>query len=292
MQTLTQLLTEYLDVTKDNTTANRIRGTRRMNERQRVLVAKKPYWWREKEVVLQTVASQQQYPITVTSEKIMGVRHNNGSGRDTILEEIPSPSRFDEINRESTTVTSDYPIYWHERDGNIYLYPTPSSTGDDITILYKRRLRNMSLEDYTTGTIAVIMDDQTVVGSGTSWVSAGVKPGSYIFIDDIPYEVGSVTDATHLELVKPYEGSIASGLSYKVGDVPAIPEPFHDLLWMDACLHYDFKKESSRVREIKVLRDELEFELQKFGQSRSTRNVISKRKYRLRNINDYPENIG
>lgn len=291
MQTLTQLLTEYKDQTKDTTTTNVTRGTRRMNERQRLICAKKPYWWLEKEFVKDSVASQQAYTIPVMCEKIISVRYNNGADRDMVLSEVRSPAIFDALNTDGANVTSDYPIYWHERDGSLYLFPTPSSSGNDITILGKKRLRDMSLEDYTTGTVAVTNGDETVTGSSTAWASTNVKAGSYIFIVGVPYEVASLTDATHLELVKKYEGSTASGLSYKVGDVPNIPEPFQDLLWMDACLTYDFKRESARLRDMKVLRDELEKELQTYGESRSTRNIIHRRRYRIRTINDYPENI-
>lgn len=291
MQTLTQLITEYQDSTKDTTATNKARGIRRMNERQRTITSKGNFWWREKEFPMESVASQQAYVKPVQCEKIISIRVNNGQGRDIVVQEITSPAKFDEMNVDGNSVTSDYPIYWHERDGNILLFPTPSSSGLDITILGTKRVRDMALEDYTTGTIAVTNGDQTVTGTTTAWTSS-IKPGAVIFIDGVPYEILSLTDATHLELVKPYEGITASGLSYKIGDVPAIPEPFHDLLWMDACMYYDFKRESNRLRDIKVLRDEREEELKVYSASKSTRNVISKMKYRVRSVNDYPENVG
>jgi hypothetical protein len=290
MQTLTQLVTEYQDSTKDTSTTNKNRGIRRMNERQRTVTAKGNFWWQEKEFPMLTVASQQAYQKPVTCDKITSIRVNSGN-RDIVLKEIVSAATFDEYNVDGNTVTSDLPIYWHERDGKILLFPVPSSNNLAMTVLGTQRTRDMSLEDYTTGTIAVVAGDQTVTGTTTSWTST-IKPGAMIFIDGIPYEVLSLTDATHLELVKPYEGTTASGLAYKIGDVPALPEPFHDLLWMDACMYYDFKRENTRLRDIKVLRDEREEELKVYSESKSTRNIISKRRMKIRSPNDYPQNIG
>jgi len=68
---------------------------------------------------------------------------------------------------------------------------------------------------YRAGTIAVTAD-ATVTGTGTLWAS-NLAAGDYIVFSGNYYEVLTVTDDTHLELVSTYLGSAASGLTYYAG---------------------------------------------------------------------------
>lgn len=74
-----------------------------------------------------------------------------------------------------------------------------------------------------------------VVGSGTSWTTG--MAGMYIKITDTLaanggdgfwYEIASVTDSTHLTLVKPYTGTAitAGTAAYTIGQMSVIPEAY------------------------------------------------------------------
>lgn len=69
---------------------------------------------------------------------------------------------------------------------------------------------------YDTGTVSVTNGSATVTGSGTSW-SAAVNIGDAFYgPDDKIYEVQSVGSNTSITLADNYEGTTASGQSYKI----------------------------------------------------------------------------
>jgi hypothetical protein len=291
MKTLSGHLIEYMDHTEDDTSANQSRGIRRMNEAQLKLLASKNYWFKEKEGAINSVANQGSYNLPLDYQKMVSVRIAI-DGTDYILEEEVSSIKFDIYNREGVGVTSDYPIYYHIRNGKIILYPVPSSSSKVITLLYQKKPRKMSLLDYTTGTIAVTNNSAAVVGTTTAWVVGNVKAGAYLFIDEQPYEILSVTDATNLTLTRPYEGTTASGLSYVAADVSDIPEEFEDIVWMSATADYYLKRESKTYMTYKSEVNELEARLRIFGQSKTHNLTMHRNRWPLRTINDYPISIG
>ena len=71
---------------------------------------------------------------------------------------------------------------------------------------------------YRPGTVSVTNQSNIVNGVGTGWTTAGINPGATFRIDGQPYalEVKRVISDTQLELVKPYYGTSASGLSYSI----------------------------------------------------------------------------
>ncbi len=79
---------------------------------------------------------------------------------------------------------------------------------------------------YSTGTIALTNGSTTVTGSGTSW-TANVDAGMVLTIGSRLHAVKSVTDNTHLELYQAFTGSTASGQSYALDPVAAIPAAYN-----------------------------------------------------------------
>lgn len=280
MLTLTGQLTEYMDVCHDDTAENKARGIRRMNQFQREICALDDFWWLEKAYTFLTVASTQSYNLPILWRKIKTVTVTVSNIIYPITE-VVNPMEWDYLNSRGTQVTSDYPRYYHIRNNIIYFYPTFSSSSLTVTIEYLRRPTDMLTEDYSTGTIAVTNGDETVTGSGTTWTSANnIRAGNFIFIDYIPYEVASITDSTHLELVQKYQGTTASGLAYKIGDVSLINEDFHDILWKNAAKDYfSVGKEDQKLytlysTEVGLLLDRLK----QATRSRSTNNIIKPQK--------------
>ncbi len=132
--------------------------------------------------------------------------------------------------------TSDWPYYTYVQGATVQFAPIPGSSGNIIT--FRGRLQNKELQfnDYTTGTIVSVANGGTaVVGSGTTWTKDMI--GRYIQItettaanggDGYWYEIGGWTDATHIALLKPYEGTaIAAGsAAYTIGQMSNIPEAY------------------------------------------------------------------
>lgn len=69
---------------------------------------------------------------------------------------------------------------------------------------------------YRIGTVTVSNGSTAVTGSGTAWVSAGIREGDFLFVNGLFGEVASVQSNTALTLVRGWPGSGASGQQYSL----------------------------------------------------------------------------
>lgn len=186
-----------------------------------------------------TIASQEKYQIPNGFRKLIDMYIYSGSGgsSDTIYspEMVFDPTKW-KLIKQLRYGTSSTPYFTYIENTTYSIQPIPSVTGNKITLRGRLRVRSLSIADYTVGTIVSIANGTTTVtGSGTTWTQDMV--GRYIQItettaanggDGFWYEIGSFTNATTLELVKPYEGiSISAGSAiYTIGQCSPIPEAY------------------------------------------------------------------
>lgn len=122
--------------------------------------------------------------------------------------------------------------------------------GNTITFNYKRRVTDLSLADYTTGTVTATNGSTTITGSGTGFVAnylpaAGSVLALNLWIKVTPpggdgnwYQISSLDSATALTLVNTYQGGTTSGASFIIGQMPLLLEDYHDLLIYRALMIY------------------------------------------------------
>lgn len=293
MLTLTDLLDEYVDVTNDTSTANRNRGIRRINQYQRQICSMKNFWWLNKEYTITTIADQHNYQLPVFLRRPSSITVTVGS-IDYPVEELPNGRAYDKLRGlDGTDYSSDYPTFYHIRNGQILLYPEPASANNTINIAGLAKPSDLQNEDYSTGTIAVTNGSTTVIGTTTVW-STNTKAGAYMFIDDVPYEVASVDSNTEITLYKAYEGVTASGLSYKVGDVSLVHEDYQDILWVKAAkFQLGLKKANTKTFQLlQSEEDRIMVDLLRNTNSATTQNVWSPMRKSYYHPNTHPENIG
>lgn len=226
------------NLTGDSSSANLTVMDVLLNENIRDIITQKPWGFREKTRTMSTVASQQFYNLPADCNKVVNATVTIGSYTYS-PKRIKSRQEWDVLNQSSTS-TSDIPQYYFVFGKTLGFYPIPSSaTTNAITYSYLRDHKDLSVADYTIGTIVSIASGATTVtGSGTSWTSQ--MTGRYIRIthsdtantgDGEWYEISSVTSATVLVLVSPYNGtSISAGsAAYTIGQTSMIPENFQML---------------------------------------------------------------
>ncbi len=294
MKTLSDLLTEHIDVTNDTSTANTARATRRMNQAQKMICGKKEYFWLKKDYTFLTQASVAAYQLPIRFRRVSSVRIRIGT-LDYQINEIADPIIFDSLKGSNgSTYTSDYPRFYHVREDQILFDCNLSTAGNTVYIEGIARPKDMSLLDYATGTVSVTSGSKTVTGSGTSWAASNAKAGAWIIIDLEAYQIAAVGGTTSITLIKSYEGVTASGLSYKIGDAPIIPEEFQDILWMSSAKDFiGIKKVDTKAYSImKAEYLEIMNALESSTNSATTENVWSRRKIYDNNPNDYPRDIG
>lgn len=205
------------------------------------------------------VADQQFYQLPEDCIKLTSVKIEVGDITYP-LTEIVDELTWNRLNmRETTSSTPEF--YYVKGNDEVGIYPIPTAAiANGGTINYERRMRDMSTDDYDTGTIAVTVDSAAVVGSGTTFTALMVD--RYIKIvdpsgDGMWYKVAAYTDATHITLENSYAGATASGLSYVIGEVPDLPEEYHESLEDYACFRlYLRRRDRTFANDYKNLYEE------------------------------------
>lgn len=238
MKSRTTLRNMFGNLTNNQASTNLTLGDELINDSLRYLTTKYFFNERSQTVPGGTIASTQDYPLPYNIKTIINVYVSVGNIRYQ-LQECPSRSFWDSLN--FVNYTSDIPQYYYIYNKRLYIFPTPASSSNAITYNYKIRIKDLSQDDYTTGTVTMTNGSSAVVGSGTTfvtdmggrWIRATAPSG-----DEQWYEISSVTDATNLVLVNQYQGATVAGTTYVIGEMPILPEDYHDLPVYRSCAIY------------------------------------------------------
>ena len=92
------------------------------------------------------------------------------------------------------------------------------------------RDRNLTIDDFTTGTVTVTNNDETITHSGTGFTALMVGRWFRVTQDGYWYRIASYTSTSSMELETKFEGSSGSSLAYVIGESPELPEEAHILL--------------------------------------------------------------
>ena len=237
MKSYTTLKNLFGSLSQNTSTENLALGDQMNNDSQRYLLQK--YFNNEGSYTTPTVASQQSYLLPFNYSKIKDITITVGTVR-YVITEVLTRADWDRMN--FIPYTSDIPAYYFIYGNYINIFPIPSSNGNTITINYKYRPIDLTLEDYSTGSVTVTNNSAVVTGAGTSWLTPFVPSASSVINlnlwvkfnlpkgDGNWYQVSSIDSATQLTLVQPYQGTTASTVTFTIGQMPLLFEDFHDLI--------------------------------------------------------------
>lgn len=245
-----------------------------------------------------TVASQAGYTLPFNNKQVINTTVLIGS----VLwqpQEIATRKAYDALN--VITFTNDFPQYYYIYNNQLLLWPAPATSSQTLTINYKKRIRDLSIADYTTGTVSVTTATTTVTGSGTSWTTnmAGrwlnipITSSNTTSGDDEWYQIASVASATSLTLNNAYQGQTVSGGTHTIGEVSILPEDFQDLPLYRALYiyHTSIVPNPQKATEYKLLYNEGYARLNaEFGSKTASVGVTSDN-YRAVNPNLFQNNI-
>lgn len=216
-----------------------------------------------------TVASQQSYQLPPDFESLTNMTVQVG-GLLYQCKEAPSRKYWDSLNL--VPFYNDYPQYYFIWDNKINIYPIPASSANVLTLNYKKRVTDLSMDDVTqttsASTVSPTTGDATIVASGIAPFTLWMAQSGWIQIpfasngnstgDNKWYQIATITDATHLELKNQYTGPTTSGCAFTIGDVPILPEDYQDLpLYRALRLYYSSKvPDAGKAKAYKELYDE------------------------------------
>lgn len=212
------------------------------------------------------------YPIPASISKITNDTVTVGQLKFQIRP-IQTRQDWDDVN--FLPYNSDIPQYAFIYNGQLGIFPIPSTTGNLLSFNFKTRVPDFStyflfsatdgtvfsagtqVYDYQNGTISGTAGSYTVTGASTKWITAqggskglGMTAGAdvtkfnlYLIAnfpggDGIPYPIQSFATDTSLTLALPLGSTIAAGATYTIAQMPTLQEDFHDMLVDGALIRY------------------------------------------------------
>lgn len=236
--------------TKNSSTANLSYLDEMANDSYRHICAMKDWPFLEKTRNITTKASTQFYPLPYDCGQVREIAVILSTKTYT-PKLAPSRAFWDQLNLVS--FTSDYPEWYFVFDGQVGIWPKPATAGNTIVITQKTKVIDLQFADYTTGNIttaATALALTTITGSGTTFTAQMV--GRFIQIagtGDLEwYEIGGYTSATSITLVRAISADFAAQTnSFTIGQMPILPEDFHDTPWKKAAQSYWEKEADPRA---------------------------------------------
>jgi hypothetical protein len=190
----------------------------------------------------------QGYPIPATVSKI---KNDTITVGQLVYTPAPVQSIQEWTNLNALPYTSDIPAYFYIYNNVVNFWPIPSSSGNIITFNYKARVPDLSIADYTTGTLSGIsVGSNSITGVGTTWST--VAPLNVdltyfnLFIRITPpsgegiwYQIERFTSNTAALLTTPIQNAPSTtAAAYTIGQLPLLQEDFHDTIVYGAVMTY------------------------------------------------------
>lgn len=240
----------------DTSTASLAFFKTRINSRYEQILSKLPTYYSEIIRTFSTAADQQyyHYPPNFKEIKSLNVTIGSVSYPLTPVHSNQEWLRLNEIDFQGGAI----PQYFFKRQSTFGIWPIPQGTFEGV-VEFSTRASTLSKTDYTTGTVTATEDDATIEGSGVDWSSGDgdIRANQWFTLTavgdtSVPrgswYIVSSITDSDTLELDTVFEETTESGVEYKIGDSPDIPEDLHELIAWGATADYYASLRQSQLK--------------------------------------------
>lgn len=238
MKSFTALRNLFGTLSQDSSTANLTLGDELINDGLRKILTMPQDWdFDETSTTGTTVASQQFYNIAFNYHKLRNVTITVGTTIHT-MEEVASREEWDFLNE--APFSSDIPEKFHIFEDQIGFWPTPSSSANVITFYYKERIKDLSIADFTTGTVTVTNGDATVtIAGGGTFTAAMAGRWLQTTNDKFWYRIATFTDANNVELTFTFDGLTEAGATFVIGEMSILPEEHQELpLWYALMIYF------------------------------------------------------
>ena len=268
-------VTLFQQLISDTDATNLLMGKTLINQGQRRLQAILGLYYSEETRTFATVASQLAYVLPENFRSLTNLYVTSGTTQyEATL--IQDDELWRQMQSATTQQTSNYLQFCFVRRNRIELYPIPSSALT-ATIIYQTMAKDLSIDDYTTGTITTLANAGTAVtGDSSVWTSAMVGRYFKIDADGEWYKISAFGTTTTLTLDSAYQGvAIAAGTSaYTIGQMPISPPETHELaVYYAVWKYFLFRKDVQMAREFERMWKEGVSEAEAAWANRSSSNV-------------------
>lgn len=169
MITYTQSLSLFQTFTKNTSSANQTLGSTLLNDSNRTVCSINGGKWPflEIEETVQTIANREYVTIPNNIRKVMSFRYIQGDDPDTDANVIPRVI-FDSEAWEKVLAArlgeSSWPWFAYQKDRQLIFRPIPSTDGNLVSLRGRANITDLSIADYTTGTITSVPYTTTFTG--------------------------------------------------------------------------------------------------------------------------------
>ena len=255
--TFNSLHTAYQEHTSDTTAANVTIGKNRINDTHKELLAMHDWYFAETTATFTPTASTYSYNLPYNFGRAIAIRVDVDDVH-YVLEEVASHEEWQKLQMYRDTQTSNYPTHYHITGDTFEIYPIFSTTTASNlgTIHYVKRVVDMQYDDYTTSTASITNGATALTSAAAVWTASFV--GRYFKINTGArwYEISARVSDTALTLKKSYQEATASAESYTIGEIPIIPEDYHNLLYYQPVAQYwMMKKDTNQAAYYQALYD-------------------------------------
>jgi|GEM_PF-3116770 len=159
--TYSTLLSRYKTFTKNNSSDNETLGAAYINDSIRTICSINGGKWPflEVEETVQTVANQSFVTLPNNIRRVMSFRYTQGDDPETD-NTFPTRVIFDseawEIVLSTRLGTSNWPYFAYQKDRRLEFRPIPSTTGNLVSLRGRANIIDLSIADYSTGTITSV----------------------------------------------------------------------------------------------------------------------------------------
>lgn len=250
--------TDCQDLASDTTATSLTFFKRFMNQGYKEILAELGRPVTERTQTATTVADQRAYQMPPDFLYPKSITYTVGSTIYPVVEE-ESQEYWD--NLTSVAISGIPRLYFvRPRFGysgaEILLDPRPSGA-NTLTVVYEATDRDLNIDKYTTGTVAVTAGSATVTGTTTVFIAAMIGRyfnGTANTSDGMWYKVTARSSDTSITIENVYEGTTQSGVAYQIAEAFALPEEMQILPVYFALGHYyDIRREDKQAAKYRTL---------------------------------------
>lgn len=259
MLTWTDLQTKAVRQSRDTTTGTLTQLQQDMNTGYHLFNAKLSRYFSRKQQFTDVINGQSIYQTPLDCVRISSLTINTGSGSGAykqVVKEIRSEDEWRAIT--SYPYGSNWPeFYIMLGNDQFQVWPTASqNVTQGIRFVYQQQDNDLTIQDILSTAVSatVTVSNGSTLVTATSGVFASYMKGLQFQLtgtNDLTwYEIIDVPTATTLTLKSAFVGLSGSALPWRIGQIPIIPQEYHDSIMHYALsLFYSSKGNESRAND-------------------------------------------
>jgi hypothetical protein len=251
-KTISQLVTDFQTLTNDSSTSSGTLAKTLINFGIRSVLGTQNWTFNQAYKDFSSATSVQTYEKPYDAFRLKSVHYWDSSVWYS-LKEVSDERAWRIMNQ---TVVTGLPYSWFHsiQKGKIELYPIPDDASGTIRMNYLKKVRDIGVTDYSTGSVTATSGGTAFTGTSTSWGTLFIGRSISVSdtntpIDGYWFEIDKV-DGTGTIIVRELIPNAVNNATYKISELIPLPDGFEDIaLWYALDRYYQIKEKPTLARE-------------------------------------------